>query len=507
MLRINQNNQTLADDLGASFVVFLVALPLCMAIAIASGVSPMMGLITGIVGGSVVGAISGSPLQVSGPAAGLTPVVWEIVQKYGIEMLGPILLLAGLFQFLAGVLKLGQFFRAMSPAVIYGMLAGIGILIFASQFHVLFDAKSQAHGLENLIAIPYTIFKGLFTADPSSNARAAGLGLVTIIALSLWNKFKPHQLRLIPGALVGVIVATILAGVLEPSVHYINVPRNLFAAIRLPTLDTVQQFPKIPFLIEAAIVALIASAESLLSATALDRMHQGDPTDFDKELAAQGIGNVICGALGAIPMTGVIARSSVNVNAGAKTRLSTVLHGVWILAIVVVAPHYLNVIPTASLAAILVFTGYKMIKAEHVRRLLKYGRIPVLIYFATLIGIVVADLLTGVLIGVVLTILNLIYRVSYLAIHLDKQNDNRRVDVYLEGMATFISLPRLTKIFEQLPFNNEVHVHCERLIYVDHSCLDYLLMWQQQHQKEGRAIVIKQKELMKRNQNYKPLRF
>jgi MFS superfamily sulfate permease-like transporter len=153
---------SITNDVVASFVVFLVALPLCMGIAIASGVPPALGLVTGIVGGIIVGPIAGSPLQVSGPAAGLAVIIWELVREHGIEMLGPILLLAGLIQLLAGVFKLGQLFRAISPAVIYGMLAGIGVLIFASQFHVMFDIKPHAHGLENLISIPSSIYKGIF---------------------------------------------------------------------------------------------------------------------------------------------------------------------------------------------------------------------------------------------------------------------------------------------------------------------------------------------------------
>jgi MFS superfamily sulfate permease-like transporter len=498
MLRLNRNKPTFADDLGASFVVFLVALPLCMAIAIASGVPPALGLITGIVGGSFVGLISGSPLQVSGPAAGLTAVIWELVQKHGIEMLGPILLLAGLMQLLAGMLKLGQVFRAMSPAVIYGMLAGIGVLIFASQFHLLFDLQPLTHGLENLLLIPNTLTKSFLTTSPGSHSIAGILGLTTIILLILWDKYKPRMLQLIPGALVGVMVATILAAMFKLPIHYVQVPNNLPATIHLPTLNSMQQLPKASFVIEAVVIALIASAESLLSAIAVDRMHQGSPTDFDRELTAQGVGNVVCGMFGALPITGVIARSSVNVNAGAKTRLSTIFHGIWILGIVVAFPHLLRTIPTASLAAILVFTGYKLIKIEHIQRLRQYGRIPLLIYFSTLMGIIVADLLTGVLIGLGLSILNLIYRVSDLTIDLERQ-ENQKIDLHLKGMATFISLPKLTAKFEQLPRGTEIHVHLQKLVFLDHASLDFLLMWERQQQQKGNRIVMSRNELLKCN--------
>jgi MFS superfamily sulfate permease-like transporter len=182
------------QDLLASVVVFLVALPLCMGIAIASGAPPSAGLITGILGGLVAGAIAGCPLQVSGPAAGLAVIVYEIIQKHGFAALAPILVLAGLIQFAAGVLKVGQFFRAMAPAVVYGMLAGIGILIFGAQFHVMVDDKPRENGLSNLFSIPESIQKGIFPVDGSSHHIAAALGLTTIVVLIGWASFAPKKL-------------------------------------------------------------------------------------------------------------------------------------------------------------------------------------------------------------------------------------------------------------------------------------------------------------------------
>ncbi len=392
-LRDIKGKFSFTDDLTASFVVFLVALPLCMGIAIASGVPPARGLITGMVGGMIVGVISGSPLQVSGPAAGLAVVIAELIRDYGIEMLGPVLLLAGLLQWLAGVFKLGQMFRAISPAVIYGMLAGIGVLIFASQFYVMIDDKPHAHGFENLIGIPSAIYKALFPPDGSSHHIAALVGVITIITLILWDKFKPRSLSLLPGALIAVMVATAIATMLRLSIKYVDVPANLMQTIQLPMPSNLLGLIHAPLLLEALVIAFIASAESLLSAAAVDRLHFGQRTDFDRELAAQGLGNMICGALGALPMTGVIARSSINVEAGAKTRLSAILHGVWLLALVITAPAVLRMIPTSSLAAILVVTGYKLIEVEHIRKLQQYGRIPMAIFFATFIGIVMTELL------------------------------------------------------------------------------------------------------------------
>lgn len=493
-----KDKRTFTNDLMASFVVFLVALPLCMGIAIASGVPPGRGLITGMVGGTIIGAISGSPLQVSGPAAGLVVVVAELIEDYGIETLGPVLLVAGLFQWLAGVLKFGQIFRAMSPAVIYGMLAGIGVLIFASQLHVMIDDKPRAHGLENLLAIPSAIYKAFFPVAGSSHHIAAFVGIVTIITLILWDKFKPRRLKLLPGALVAVVVATAIATVMRLPIHYVNAPANLTEVIQLPTPANLLHLTHAPLLLSAITIAIIGSAESLLSAVAVDRLHTGPRTDFDRELAAQGIGNMICGVLGVLPMTGVIARSSVNVEAGAKTRLSAILHGVWLLAMVVAAPALLKMIPTASLAAILVVTGYKLVEVEHIHKLKHYGRLPMAIFFATLIGIVVTELLTGVLIGIVLTAVTLIYKVSRLNVRVLKDEESRRVDIYLEGAATFIRLPKLASVLEQVPPNTELHVHLNRLAYIDHSCLDLLSMWAAQQEQMGSTLIMRWEGLEER---------
>lgn len=495
----------ITDDLLASIVVFLVALPLCMGIAIASGVPPSRGLVTGMVGGIIVGAIAGSPLQVSGPAAGLAVIVAELIRDYGIEMLGPILLLAGLIQVLAGVFKLGQVFRAISPAVIYGMLAGIGVLIFASQFHVMVDDLPRASGIENLISILNAIYKGIFFSDASnhqiagtSHQIAALIGLVSIFTLVVWDKFKPRRLNLLPGVLIAVVVATAIAAIMKLPIKYIDVPANLASEIQLPTPGSLTRLLQAPLLMEAIAIALIASAESLVSAAAVDRLHQGQKTDFDRELAAQGFGNMICGVLGALPMTGVIVRSSVNVEAGGKTRLATMLHGVWLLALVIAAPDVLKLIPTSSLAAILVYTGYKLVEVEKIRNLKQYGRFPLAIYFATLITIVVTDLLTGVLIGIVLSAVNLIYKVSHLKIYFEKDEKNQRIDMHLEGAATFIRLPMLAKALEQVPPRTALHLHLEKLAYIDHSCLDLFSVWEKQQKQTGSTLVVQWDALVER---------
>jgi len=405
--------RTLARDLPASFVVFLVALPLCLGIAIASGVPPEKGLVTGIIGGIVVGMLAGSPLQVSGPAAGLAVIVFDsIVRKHGITALGPILVLAGLVQFAAGALRLGQWFRAISPAIVHGMLAGIGVIIVAGQAHVMLDAKPLPGGLQNLAAAPGALL-GLLPLSGRPAEAALLVGLTTIAAMLVWERFRPHRFRLLPGALLGVMAGTGLAAALALPIKRVEVPGAIWQSIAFPTLGDLSSLTQPDLLLTALVVAFIASAETLLSASAVDRMHNGVRTNYNRELSAQGVGNLLCGLAGALPMTGVIVRSSANVQAGAATRLSAVLHGVWILAFVALLPGLLRQVPTASLAGVLVVTGWRLVSLTHAKHLLhRYGLMPAATWAATFATVVATDLMTGVLVGLTLSLVEILPHLS-----------------------------------------------------------------------------------------------
>ena len=491
---------TIGKDALASIVVFLVALPLCMGVAIASGVSPMAGLITGVVGGLVVGLIAGSPLQVSGPAAGLTVLIWQLVQHHGMGMLGVIVLLAGLMQLLAGLLKLGQWFRAVSPAVIHGMLAGIGILIFASQFHVMIDKKPIGSGMANFAGIPAALVDTFSSAGTS--IQALYIGLLTIALIVIWIRFAPKKLEVLPAPLVGVVAAVIVSAALHLKIKYIpdllanpEDINNIWSVIQFPTLGNLQRAFQPDILIAAASVAFIASAETLLSASAVDQLHQGPRTKYDKELAAQGVGNTICGLVGVLPMTGVIVRSTANVEAGGKTRASAFLHGGWLLLFATVLPFTLGYIPVASLAAVLVFTGYKLAYPKAVPGLLKFGKSEVAIYIITIVMIVESNLLEGVLIGLGLSILKLLQAFSHLEIRWDEDIVRNRVQLHLKGAATLIRLPKLAAALEEIRQGAEVHIHFEHLEYIDHACLDLLSNWEKQHEITGGTLVIEWEEL------------
>lgn len=460
----------------ASIVVFLVALPLCMGIAIASGVPPALGLITGIVGGAVVGFFAGQPLQVSGPAAGLAVLVWQLIDKHGIAALGLAVLITGAIQLLAGVAGLGRWFRAVSPAVVLGMLAGIGVLILASQFHVMLDATPRSNGLANLLAIPAAIVAAI---DSSVHHVAAALGVLTIVSIVLWEKLKPASLRMLPGALVGVALATVIAQLWRLPIARVEVPAKLTSSFNFIGSGATALLSSPGFWAAAIGMALIASAETLLSATAVDRIHDGPRTDYNKELRAQGIGNMLCGIVGALPMTGVIVRSSANVEAGGKTRWSTILHGLWIVVLVAALPQVLSKIPTSSLAAILVYTGWKLIGINAARRLAAFGRVKLGIWAATVIGIVCTDLLIGVAIGLGLAMLRLVLTFARLDVRIETEGG--RTHLHLVGAATFMSLPKLAEALESIPPNAMVHVHLDRVAYVDHACLELLEEWDERH--------------------------
>jgi MFS superfamily sulfate permease-like transporter len=489
---------SIGNEVLSSIVVFLVALPLCMGIALASGVPPALGLISGVVGGLVVGLIAGSPLQVSGPAAGLAVIVWEIVQKHGIEGLATALVLAGVIQIAAGLFKFGQVFRAITPAVIFGMLAGIGVLIFASQFHMMVDDVPRSSGIENLLSIPEAIYKGVSTDGDQAHHLAAFIGLLTIASLLLWKRFHPKKLELVPAPLVAVVVGTGAAALFEFPVLFVEIPDNMLETIRVFQFSDLARFQDSALIVSALTIAFVASAETLLSAAAVDKMHNGVRTNYDRELVAQGVGNTLCGVLGALPMTGVIVRSSANVLAGAKTRLSAVFHGIWILLVVVAFPELLSIIPRASLAAILVYTGYKLVDLKQIKTLGQYGRFPVVIYFVTLGGIVATDLLKGVIIGVVLSLIKVLWAASHLEIEVKHDVNAKRVEMNLMGAATFLRLPQLAEALEDIPRDAEVHLHLNRLRFIDHACVELLTSWDVQRKSDGGSLVMAREDLLDR---------
>jgi len=472
----------LVPDFRASLVVFLVALPLCVGVAVASGVPAELGIITGIVGGLVAGALPGSSLQVSGPAAGLTVLVADAVAKHGLAALGVLVAGAGLVQILLGVLRLGTWFQAISPSVVQGMLAGIGLVLILGQLYPLFGTRSPTETADKIAQLP-----GLITG-PGADAGAAwsvGLGTLTLAIMVLWARL-PARWRAVPGALVAVACAALLAAVFALPVSKVQVG-SILTTLDVPGPSQVGLITDPAVLGTMLTIALVASAESLFSAAAVDRMHDGPPTRYNAELIAQGAGNVVSGALGALPMTAVIVRSSTNVQAGARTKASAVLHGVWLLVFAVALPGVVSLIPLPSLAALLVHAGWKLLGPAKLVRAVRHDRAEAAVTIVTAATIAGVDMLSGVLAGLALAILLAAWRLSHVAVGWSHPEDGR-VHVHMRGNATFLRLPQILRSLDEVPQADRVHLDLTGLRHLDQATRLTLETWAAQREKTAAHV-------------------
>ncbi|MEV0371441.1 SulP family inorganic anion transporter [Streptomyces sp. NPDC050636] len=503
----NSGSFDLRRDFAASLVVFLVALPLCVGVAVASGVPAELGLVTGIVGGLLTGLLPGSSLQVSGPAAGLTVLVYEAVQEYGLSALGVLVLAAGLLQLLMGALRLGRWFRAISVAVVEGMLAGIGLVLIAGQLYSMADTKAPSSGLEKIAGLPGMLIS---TVGSGTALAAFGLGAGTIAVLVLWKKL-PKAVQVIPASLAAVAVATAASVFLQLPVAKVEV-QGLLGAIQPPGPGDVGRLAGVGAIGTVLAFTLIASAESLFSAAAVDRLHDGPRTDYDKELIAQGAGNTVCGVLGALPMTAVIVRSAANVQAGARTKASRVLHGVWLLVFAAAFPAALGVVPVATLAGVLVYAGWKLIPHKELVPLWREHRGEAVVLVTTALAILSTNMFEGVLLGLLMAIAKSAWETSHVHLEIvgleepeadgeavaapgadpespDSPGSNvsrRPIRVRAVGHATFLRLPKLLDQLEALPRNREIELDLSGLRHLDHACAAALANWAEQRRRAGK---------------------
>lgn len=492
-------------DFLASIIVFLIALPLAIGISIACGLPIYSGIVSGIIGGIVVGLFSGNSLQVSGPAAGLILIIVDIIQAQGVEKLFLIIFLVGLIQILFGVLSFGKWFRAISPAIIQGMLAGIGISIFLSQFHIMLDSSPQNNFINNIKDLLSVIYNSVLPLDGSQHHHACTIGILTISMILLWNLLPYKKLKVIPSALVGVITASIVANAAYLDITYLQVGDNFWSGINFIKLSEFSHILNPTVILNALVITFIASAETLLTSAAIDKMCTRSKTDYDKEIIAQGIGNSLSGFLGGLPITGVIVRSAANINANAQTRLSAVLHGVWLLLFVSVFPFVLNYIPISSLAAILVYTGYKLVDIDAAKHLLKLSRGEFAIYLITLVSILFTNLFEGILIGFIFAFLKSAYKVLKVDIDTEYIESENRVVAKLHGNITFLQLPTLIDALEHLPKDKNITLCTERLHYIDHACVDFIKSWEKDRVKkvQGYELLIKWDEISKTYPSFK----
>ncbi|MFC8765299.1 SulP family inorganic anion transporter [Streptomyces sp. NPDC057193] len=473
----------LRQDFTASLVVFLVALPLCVGVAVASGVPAELGLVTGIVGGIVTGLMRGSSLQVSGPAAGLTVLVFEAVSEFGLSVLGVIVLATGLIQLAMGALRLGRWFRAISVSVVEGMLAGIGLVIIAGQLYAAAGLKAPASGTDKILGLPGAAADA-FGSTGALASLAVGAG--TIAVLVLWKKL-PKKARTVPGALAAVLLATVVTQAFGLPVASVEV-NGLLGSVQLPGAEAFGALAD-PAVIGTIIAfALIASAESLFSAAAVDRLHDGPRTRYDQELMAQGAGNTVCGVLGALPMTAVIVRSSANVAAGARTKASRVLHGVWLLLFAALLPGALALIPLPALAGVLVHAGWKLIPFRGVVSLWRGHRGEALILVVTAAAIVTVNMFEGVLIGLALSVVKTAWETSHIKLEVIDKGAGP-IQAYLSGNATFLRLPKILDSLEALPQDRPVVVDLSGLHHLDHACRTGLEAWAERHSVAGTEPV------------------
>ncbi|MGW0878218.1 SulP family inorganic anion transporter [Streptomyces sp. NPDC002671] len=461
----------LRQDFTASLVVFLVALPLCVGVAVASGVPAELGLVTGIVGGLVTGLMRGSSLQVSGPAAGLTVLVLEAVKEFGLPVLGAIVLTSGLLQLLMGTLKVGRYFRAISVSVVEGMLAGIGLVLIAGQLYPALAAKAPDSALGKIAGLP-----GAFLDAPGDGGALASLALCagTIAVLVLW-KLAPTRVRTVPGPLAAVGLATVAVLVLDLPVATVEV-KGLLDSVQPPPLSAFGELAGLGALGTVVAFTLIASAESLFSAAAVDRLHHGPRTEYNKELVAQGMGNTVCGLLGALPMTAVIVRSAANVQAGARTKASRVLHGVWLLLFAALLPDALAHIPVPALAGVLIHSGAKLLPVRALAALWREHRGEALVLAATAVSIVAVGMFEGVVIGLALAVAKAAWEASHVRLEVVDKGAGP-IEAHLSGNATFLRLPKILDSLESLPEDRPVRLDLSGLHHLDHACRTALENW------------------------------
>lgn len=476
----------LSSDIPSSIVVFLVAIPLCLGISVASGANEFSGLIAGVVGGIVVGSISKSQLSVSGPAAGLAAIVAASILKLPApEAFFLAVVIAGIFQLIMGIFKLGFFGDYVPNNVIKGMLAGIGILLILKQLPHLVGYDKDLEGDDAFIQLNgENSFSAIINSLNHLTPVAVLIGVVGVLILityeTKWVKSK-KIFQLISGPLVVVLVGTFLhlflvnapdAYGLEKE-HLVNIPiakstSEFLSFFHLPDFRALSN-PKV--WLTAGTLAIVASLETLLSLEAVDKL---DPlkrfSPPNRELIAQGAGNIVSGMLGGLPLTSVIVRSSANVNAGAKTKVSAILHGVLIFICVAFFPKYLNLIPKAALAAILIFTGYKLAKVSLFKEYYKKGWEQFIPFVVTIVAIVGIDLLKGVLIGIAVGIFYVI-RSNFRTAIISNVDGNKH-EIKTRKDISFFSKPMLKNRLEKIPEGSYVLIDISKSEFVDLDIID-----------------------------------
>ena len=476
------------ENFPSGLVVFLVALPLCLGIALASGAPPLSGIIAGIIGGLVVGSISNSNISVSGPAAGLTAIVLTAITDLGaFELFLCAGIIAGILQLILGFIRAGSISNYFPTNVIEGMLAGIGIIIILTQIpHALgFDKDFEGN---------QTLFANGFNPNYFSELAAGihpGAVIVTLVSISIllaWDKFPAlKKLKMIPGALVAVGAGIMLNYIFilsESSLaigpeHLVSlpVPQSVADFKNMIVFPELQGFLNPKVWIVGATIAIVASIETLLCIEASDRLDKRRRiTDTNLELRAQGIGNLISSAIGGLPMTSVVVRSSANASAGATSKLSTVIHGGLLLICVLTIPFILNMIPLATLAAVLLLVGYKLAKPATMMHFWHKGKYQFIPFIATVIAVVSLDLLKGVGIGLLISVFYILQGNMKRAYYLSREelDDADEINIKLAEEVSFLNKAAIKKTLKNIKPNSQVCIDARSTSYIATDILEMI---------------------------------
>ncbi|WP_406428072.1 bifunctional SulP family inorganic anion transporter/carbonic anhydrase [Streptomyces sp. NBC_01589] len=480
-------------DLSASITVFLIAVPMSLGLAVAMDAPLEAGLISAAVGGIVAGLLGGTPLQVSGPSAGLTVVTAELIQIYGWRTTCAITIGAGLLQILLGSLRAARGALAVSPAIVHGTLAGIGVAIALAQLHIVLGGSPLSSAAANALALPDQLGR-LSPAAPL-------IGALTIAVLVVWPRLPGRigrAVRRLPAALASVAIATAVAAVAAPGIARVDLP-----SWRSHALPELPQGPVLALATAVFTVLLVASLESMLAAVAVDKLtadraggRTADSTtpapaappvqrsDLDRELRGQGIANVLSGLLGGLPVSGGAVRSSANVRAGATGRAATVLHGVWVLLAAGLLVTALEWIPLAALAALVMVVGFQMVSFAHIRNVHRHREF--LVYGATITGVVLFGVLEGVAIGIAVAVAVALHRLARTRITVTDQNGQHLVVV--RGQLTFLAVPRLSRALGQLPRGGDAVVELDGF-FMDHAAYEAIQHWSDAQTAQGGRVV------------------
>ncbi len=503
--------KSLGSDLPAGVVVFLVALPLCLGIALASGAPLFSGLIAGIVGGLVIGALSGSQLSVSGPAAGLTVIVLNAITKLGtFEAFTLAVVIAGLIQLTLGFLRAGTIGHFFPSSVIKGMLTAIGFILILKQIpHALGDDRDYEGDEAFFQPDGENTFTEIALAIQNIDMGALIIASTCLAILIIWERpFMKRQkwTSIVPGPLVAVVAGTVInffgygASMKLSGKHLVNLPvsENLDEFISIFSLPDFSQIANPDIYIVAITIAIVASLETLLSLDAVDKL---DPykriAPANRELKAQGVGNTISGLLGGLPITAVIVRSTANISSGAKTKVSAVFHGLLLILSVAFFPGILNLIPLAALAAVLLMVGYKLAKPGLFKEIYAQGRSQFIPFIVTILAILFTDLLIGIMIGIVTGLYFVITTNMHQAIRVEK--DNNTYIIRLEKDVSFLNKAFLRRTLRDIPRGSQVIIDESDSIFLDHDIIETIDDFKFTADQEGIRLEIRQPKNTRNN--------